>query len=1714
MEQQGIPLESKFATQAMEIERVSAKPQHDWIYGVLLALILLGGAYFRLTGVNWDEGQYLHPDERFLAMVETDISPVKCLDTSLSPRSCPSEKKVWIGFKEYFDTTTSSLNPHNQGHGFFVYGTLPIFLVRYVAEWFDQATYGGIANVGRPLSALFDLATVFLIYVIVRRVYDKRVGLLAAAFSALAVLQIQLSHFFTVDIFANFFIWLALYFAVRVARDQLSVTSNQLSVTSGQSNNTPASNSNFESANQQSPFPNFQSLISHPIFLPSTLFGVTSGMAVASKVSAGPIVLMLPVAMFIYLSRVSVETRKQRALEVIGIMGIAGALSAIAFRVFQPYAFSGPGFLNVGLNPLWLDNLRSFLAQVQPESGFPPEVQWFNRPIWFSGQNLTLWGIGLPLGALAWAGFLWMGWRILKGEWRQHLLLWGWVGFYFAWQSSFHNPTMRYQLPVYPGLAIFAAWGIIRLWDLGRQSQISSLKSLITNLARPLALSIGGVALLGALIWAMAFTRIYTRDVTRLDASRWIYQNIPGPINVRIQTDAEVASQPLAFPQGFTIRPEEPFTSSFVARADGVLKGVHLAHVIRERESPEIVTSDLVTIRLMLSEQPNAEQGLVEATLVYDPASQPKSLGSRPAFTFDDSVELTKGVRYYLKLTLDSGGGQISVVGASIANETTWDDGLPMRVDGYDGYGGIYQGGLNFEMYWEDNNEKRERMIGILNDADVVMISSSRQWASLTRLPHKYPLTIAYYRNLLGCPDDRSIEWCYNVADVGTFEGRLGFELANVFQSDPSIGPLRINDQFSEEAFTVYDHPKVFIFTKSDDYDPDQVRGVLGAVSFSAQVEPVTDVVVSDADVPKPLMLPPDRLADQRAGGTWTDIYNSDSILNRSQLVAVFLWYVAVSVIGLVAYPVVRLAMPGLSDRGYPLSRTAGVLMLSYIVWLAGSYAIPFHRITIYIVALVLLLMGVFLAYRQRDELRKEWRDKRGYFLTVEALALGFFLFLLLVRLGNPDLWHPWKGGEKPMDFSYFNAVLKSTTFPPYDPWFSGGYINYYYYGFVFVGVVVKWLGIIPAIAYNLILPTLFMMVALGAFSIGWNLIQARRTVNSEQSSAISKQSSVDNNQLPVDHTTNYQSQITSFYPFLTGLAASLGAALLGNLGTLRMIFRGYQQLAAPPEIVLEEVNLLTRWVWAIQGFFMALSSDYSLPYSVEDWYWFPSRVIPALGDVEPITEFPFFTFLYADLHAHMIALPITLLALAWVVSVILARRRWPGFISVLASFFLGGLAIGSLRPTNTWDFPVYLALGVLGVGYAVWRYYRPNDSGFLAILPRGLVRLIATVSGMALLAGLSFVLFQPYTEWYALGYTTARIWDGSHTPLNAYLTHWGVFLFVILSWMIWETRDWLATTPVSALRKLAPYRELILGGVFLIIAWLGGLIYLDVGIAWFVLPLAVWAFVLLFRPGLSQPKRLVLFLAGIGLVLTLMVEVVVLSGDIGRMNTVFKFYLQSWTLFAISAAAALGWLVPALSEWVPNWRKGWQVVLVGLVFATFLYPLLGGLAKIRDRMSLDAPITLDGMAYMPFSTYSDQGRNLNLDEDYRAIRWMQENVPGTPVIVEAQVVEYRWGSRYAIYTGLPAVLGWNWHQRQQRTGHDSQVWARGREIQDFYMTNDQNSIHNFLDTHDVGYIIVGQLERAYYDGPGIEKFQQLDGVIWQEVYRDGETVIYEVIKS
>ncbi len=451
--------------------------------------------------------------------------------------------------------------------------------------------------------------------------------------------------------------------------------------------------------------------------------------------------------------------------------------------------------------------------------------------------------------------------------------------------------------------------------------------------------------------------------------------------------------------------------------------------------------------------------------------------------TLDQPIAVKKGDQYYLNLAVDS--GVLTLNGAAVSNETDYDYGLPFRVDGYDAFGGIYRGDLTEQVYWDDNADKLNRFEDILNQTDYIFIPTNHQYAQITRLPERYPLTTYYYRELMGCPQDADIIQCYYEAKPGDYKGRLGFDLVAVFETFPKLGNFEINDQYAEEAFTFYDHPKVLVFKKNENFNIAEVQSSLSSVDLTKAVHLTPRQFKGYSN----LMLPAAKLALQRAGGTWSQLFDYNWAWNKYPVLGLLIWYIFIFLLGLAVYPLVRLAMPGLADKGYPLSRALGLVLFGYLAWIGGSLGIPYTRTTIAIIFVLILLIGGGLAWYQRDELRQEWREKRKYFLMVEGLFLGFFLFDLLIRLGNPDLWHPAKGGERPMDFSYLNAVIKSTSFPPYDPWFAGGYINYYYYGFVLVGTPIKLLGIVPSIAYNFVLPTLFAIVGICAFSIGWNLI-------------------------------------------------------------------------------------------------------------------------------------------------------------------------------------------------------------------------------------------------------------------------------------------------------------------------------------------------------------------------------------------------------------------------------------------------------------------------------------------------------------------------------------------------------------------------------------------------------------------------------------------------
>ena len=816
-------------------------------------------------------------------------------------------------------------------------------------------------------------------------------------------------------------------------------------------------------------------------------------------------------------------------------------------------------------------------------------------------------------------------------------------------------------------------------------------------------------------------------------------------------------------------------------------------------------------------------------------------------------------------------------------------------------------------------------------------------------------------------------------------------------------------------------------------------------------------------------MLNPEQWAAQQAAGTWSDLFDRSALINSSAWLTVLFWLAAFWLLGVIFYPLASAVFRPLKDKGWGISKFFGLMVWGYAVWLCGSLGLPYSRRTILQVLGGFTLLNAVIAVCRGKQFLSELKQLRKDIIWADAVFFVCFFFFLTIRIMNPDLWHPYKGGERPMDFSYFNAILKSTAFPPYDPWFAGGLMNYYYYGIYLSGLMDRLLGVIPSVAFNLNLALWYAFLGSAAFSIGKTLfLNADR--NSDGSGANR-----------------------------AGIFTVVGMQVLGNLGTVVQIKNELIELGMSTGDASGKFSAFWK------GFAALVRGERLMMYK-GDWYWIPSRAIPDTS----ITEFPFFTFLYGDPHAHLFALPMTVLVLIWLAAMILRVNSGKRY-SVLewaVVFVSGALLIASLIPTNTWDMPTYFGISAVVLIALGLRYgFFCGESG-----SRGQkIRMLILI--MAIFTVLTAALFLPYLR------TNSREniiepWDETRTPVSSFFMHWGVFLFFIAAWYLAEIYRWMKYTPLRECRELIrSKRTWLLAGTAAALLILVSLAAEGVPIVWIALPLMVLSLLLMLRREISDTVRFVHFLTGTALFASLFVEMVHLAGDVGRMNTVFKFYNQIWIMLSVCAAFALASTLRIIrDERLQGWFPAvWSLAGCLLVFGAFLYPVFAGTDKMTDRMSDEAPHTLDGMKYMETSYYWQDDYYMDLSEDYKAIIWMQENIQGSPVIVEASPTEYKFGSRYTVYTGLPGVVGWNYHQRQQRGPMSPEVWARVDGIHNFYNTQDLTSVRSFLEKYGVKYIIVGQMEKGMYSEEGIAKFEDFDGVFWDCVYDHDNTQIYEV---
>jgi uncharacterized membrane protein len=269
------------------------------------------------------------------------------------------------------------------------------------------------------------------------------------------------------------------------------------------------------------------------------------------------------------------------------------------------------------------------------------------------------------------------------------------------------------------------------------------------------------------------------------------------------------------------------------------------------------------------------------------------------------------------------------------------------------------------------------------------------------------------------------------------------------------------------------------------------------------------------------------------------------------------------------------------------------------------------------------------------------------------------------------------------------------------------------------------------------------------------------------------------------------------------------------------------------------------------------------------------------------------------------------------------------------------------------------------------------------------------------------------------------------------------------------------------------------------------------------------------------------MFLAAFGIAAG--VDIVTVKNDIERMNTVFKFSLQAWHLFALASAYGAWYVGSALWEargWRPTvragnvpWATGASVVMGVLFVASLIFTWSGTRSRQQARFG-DTDLTLNGWSFFEHGFFHEDAgtgdpaddAEFRLAQDRPLVEWLRQNVEGSPVVAEAVGPLYHWTGRISMLTGLPAVVGWDWHQIQQRWDFGYLVQERRSDTQRFFQSGDTGFAVDYLRKYNVGYVVVGTEEHVFGTDEGLAKFDSIDALV--KVFEDGEYAIYEVSRT
>ena len=444
------------------------------------------------------------------------------------------------------------------------------------------------------------------------------------------------------------------------------------------------------------------------------------------------------------------------------------------------------------------------------------------------------------------------------------------------------------------------------------------------------------------------------------------------------------------------------------------------------------------------------------------------------------------------------------------------------------------------------------------------------------------------------------------------------------------------------------------------------------------------------------------------------------------------------------------------------------------------------------------------------------------------------------------------------------------------------------------------------------------------------------------------------------------------------------------------------------------------------------------------DYFWATSRVIEAT-----INEFPLWSFLFADLHAHVMALPLATLLLGLVAAWHQGPRALPPALALLSA-----LALGAIGTTSTWSLPVH-AGALAGVGLVA------------ALATRRPARLFFPLVAVPL-AGLAFL---PY--WRRYVQPPGGNWGLEHAaaPASGILLVHGGFLVAML----------------VALDALARRRNVGVWPRLAVLVALAATFVLSPRLALGVLALLALAAAFL---AADAPTRLA-WVFGAGGTLLVVAADTVFFWD--RMNTIFKLYLEAWILLALASAA---WIV----RLPPPRRAPLGAAALGVVGLLSAFTAATDVVAWLRSQRVDGPRpTLDGQAWLAVDRPAEGA----------AIEWINRNVAGTPVLLEAHGPPYREYGRISMHTGLPTVLGWEYHLFQ-RAQPWSELDARKADVATLWNGTDRRAVERLLRRYGVALVYVGHVERASVSRAGLAKLDAWDD-LFQPIYRTEDVRIYAV---